>query len=33
MRNGETGILVDFFDRQGLLTKLDWLLDDVDLRD
>ena len=33
MRNGETGILVDYFDLQVSLKQLDWLLDDSDLCD
>tara|TARA_B100000780_G_scaffold171646_1_gene120149 strand:- start:840 stop:1139 length:300 start_codon:yes stop_codon:yes gene_type:complete len=31
MRNGETGILVDYFDLQVSLKQMDWLLDDSDL--
>jgi len=33
MRNGETGILVDYFDLQVSLKQMDWLLDDSDLWD
>ena len=33
MRNGETGMLVDFFDLQASLTQVVRLLDDADLRD
>jgi len=32
MRNGETGILVDFFDEDALLSQLIWLLKDAALR-
>ena len=32
MRNGETGVLVDFFDQDALLSQLVWLLKDPRMR-